>query len=683
MALTAKQIAILNGTFVEPNVAADTPVTPAPRPPITPKQEAILKGEAPTGPDGEWSVANAARQALGQGLALGAGDEVVGTLRGLWNATGSDQSYGDAISEGIDAERAANEAFEEENPWASTALQVGGGMLTGGVGAGRVAAMKGASLGAKALRGAKIGGFVGAADGTARAEGGLNVEGVKDRAAGGVTGLTMGAALGGSLPAIGPALKQIGKTSRVNKVFGTNRVNTKADKVIHKALVEDGIIGPQVSRKDMMDAISGKNLEPLGPDAVPVDLGGKELQDVFRSASGKSGAKKAQTIVLDRQKEQLSRISPAINSNVADTGLNEFLHNSAKARRASARKNYGDVYKAEIELDDKLKGFFNNKSVQSAYDGAKEIADVDGVALTPLSRKTEDGIAYLKPNMETLDYIKQGMDDRIQGAFNDGKAQLGEALKAKRQEFIDHLDEISPKNESGESLYKKARSEYAGASQAIEAAETGRGFLDSKKFDSWSLDQMGDHEKEAFLFGVAEDMQHKIRNLPDASDAWKKLFNRPLYRDRIEDALSIKPGAWDEFKKVMDVEEAKSKTHDSLMGSRTANMLADSQSSSETGTELASDAASAMALGSIAPVTRSLWSKIKHIFVTNEDDVGKRVSQRLVSGVPSKAEEMAEALKVPASRPWAKDALTVAGTQRLNADEQRKLEMRRALQGAN
>ena len=76
-------------------------------------------------------------------------------------------------------------------------------------------------------------------------------------------------------------------------------------------------------------------------------------------------------------------------------------------------------------------------------------------------------------------------------------------------------------------------------------------------------------------------------------------------------------------------------------------------------------------------------SKIKHIFVTNEDDVGKRVSQRLVSGVPSKAEEMAEALKVPASRPWAKDALTVAGTQRLNADEQRKLEMRRALQGAN
>ena len=565
--------------------------------------------------DSQWSLANVGRQALGQGLALGAGDEVVGTLRGLWNATGSDQSYSDAINQGIDAERAANEAFEEENPWASGALQIGGGLLTGGIGAGRAAALKGASLLNKSLRGAGVGAGSGAVAGGMSAEGNvLDGEGLTKRALGTAMGAALGGTLGGALPV---AVK--GGIAAANAVgrWSKNGAEKQAQRVVRNAMAEDG----------MTEALAGKDMAQMGPLAVAADVGDKNIQDVARLYSNTQGGKNAHKMLEARHIDQGPRIEQSIDTEIASISLPDYLISGQAARQASARKNYGDVYKAEIELDDKLKGFFQNDAIKDAYAGAEKIAAVTDDVLTPLSTKTDAGTVYAKPNMETLDFIKQALDDNISKAVRDGDNQYAAALTKKRGEFIKHLDEISPKNEKGESLYAKARSEYAGASQAMEAAELGQKFIATPKSVSVKqVEDMGAHEREAFLVGVAEELRYKALSTPDQADVVKKIFGNHLARRRLKIALDGDEAKLKSFEQTLENERRMAITNDSVRtGSRTAPMQKDAET-------MAGALGDGIGVAAGSPVAAlSLMAKARDAVSTPPEAVAKRVTEMLLT----------------------------------------------------
>tara|TARA_R110000851_G_scaffold333427_1_gene513114 strand:+ start:1174 stop:3168 length:1995 start_codon:yes stop_codon:yes gene_type:complete len=591
---------------------------------------------APTVPqyesqDSQWSLANVGRQALGQGLALGAGDEVVGTLRGLWNATGSDQSYGDAISEGIDAERAANTAFEEENPYASTALQIGGGLLTGGIGAGRAAAAKGLSLGAKALQSGKVGAQAGGTAGVMSAEGNvLDAEGFNKRALGGTMGAALGGVGGGAMPFAVKGLKDAGQSIARWRGGSADR---QAKNAIRNALAED----------DMTQGLMDAKLTSMGPLAVPADAGGKSIQDLTRLYSNSPGGKRAHKILQDRHVTQNLRLEKTIDDNIASIALPDYLISGRAARQASARKNYGDVYKAEIELDDKLKGFFQNDGIKDAYKSAKKIAAVSGDTLTPLSVKTDAGTAYAKPNMETLDFIKQGLDDKIGKAIKKNEGKYAGVLMEKRKEFIEHLDIISPKDADGNSLYAKARSEYAGASQALEAAELGKKFASSK--DSVSIGQvraMGEHEREAFLVGVAEHLRNTALSTPDAADVVKRLFGNELARRRLREALNGDEAKLARFEQSLENERLMAITNDSVtVGSRTAPMQQDAGASG-----IPIDAGDAYGMSSGNPMSYiNAGVKMRDALSTPPEAVAERVTDMLLNTGSGNRRLMEELLK--------------------------------------
>tara|TARA_R110000751_G_scaffold281580_2_gene384182 strand:+ start:617 stop:1096 length:480 start_codon:yes stop_codon:yes gene_type:complete len=109
---------------------------------LTAEQEEIIKRHS--SPEESWW--DTARQAIGQGTLLGFGDEALGTLRGVfkpgYDELGRPLATRDAINAAIDDERRINREYEERNPYKSLALQMGGGLLTGGVGAGRAGAFK-------------------------------------------------------------------------------------------------------------------------------------------------------------------------------------------------------------------------------------------------------------------------------------------------------------------------------------------------------------------------------------------------------------------------------------------------------------------------------------------------------------------------------------------------------------
>mgnify|MGYP003673339101 FL=1 len=503
-----------------------------------------------------WTAPNVARQALGQGLALGFGDEIEGLIRGVYEGATSGKSFEDAVNESIDYVRAQNTEFESQNPKSALALQVGGGMLTGFAGGGRALAAKGLSMGAKVGRGALTGAGVGGTTGAGMAEGGAS-----DRALPAAIGATIGGVTGGTLPvAMAGASKVLSPIIGRMLPGGSRR---QAEGLFRNTAAEDSLTAGKLS----------SGLDDIGPQGVPADVGGPSMKDLARYSGNKFGGKSAQEMLDSRHVDQGVRIAESINKNISDVPLDDYIDGVGKLRRASANKNYGKLYESEMPLTDELKGYFKNKVIQKAYEEAGDIAEAQGDVLTPLFQEVDGATVYLKPNMKTLDYIKQSLDDKVEEAFRSGKNKLGGALKSLRDDFRDDLDKLAPD-------YKAARSEYAGHSAALESSELGAKFISSPKSVSVKkITEMGDHEHEAFLVGVADELRYKVLSAPDAADVTKRIFGNHNVRARLKAAFRGDEEAYNAFEKTIKNEAAMAETNASVrFGSRTAPMISDNES---------------------------------------------------------------------------------------------------------
>jgi len=506
--------------------------------------------EEPAGADPD-TFANNLRQLLGQGLALGFGDEIEGAVRGAYESVTTDAPIKQAMGRSIDLIREQNRAFEKEFPLRSLGLQVAGGALTGGLGAARAGALRTAGIGRKALTGAKIGGVTGAAAGAGFGEGGP-VERIPGAAVGGTAGLGLGAVA----PLVGPGLAKA--AAPIGRILpgGAKR---QAKGWLRTAAREDELTG---------EAAEGA-LRDMPPEAVLADVGGESMRDLARWSGTKFGGKKAAQMLKERQEGQGYRVSEAIDERLSKTALVDFLEDVGRKRQRDAQKQYGSVYDTEVPLTDELKNLLENKRFQKFYAKAKALAEYDGIDLPDPFTKTEAGAIFARPSMRTLDYIKQAMDDRVGALYKAGHGTEAGKAKALRNRLRDHLDEVVPE-------YKDARSVYAGHSAAMDAAELGDRFIMSpKKISTRQLNDMGAHEREAFRVGVADALRYKVMSAPDAADVTKRIFGNKLARKRLESVFET-PEDFAKFRLSIENEVKMFETQARVrLGSRTAPMLED------------------------------------------------------------------------------------------------------------
>jgi len=132
-------------------------------------------------------------RAFGQGATLGLADE------------------GEALVTGRDVSdiRGEQEQFTKEHPGQALALDVAGGLVTGGLAAKGLNLAKKSTLLGKVGQGAKIGAVAGAFEGSTRGEG------LEGRIKGAKIGGTIGAATGGIIPAIGAGIKAARPTKKI------------------------------------------------------------------------------------------------------------------------------------------------------------------------------------------------------------------------------------------------------------------------------------------------------------------------------------------------------------------------------------------------------------------------------------------------------------------------------------
>ena len=516
--------------------------------------------------------ANTARQAIGQGTLMGGGDELEGFIRGLLP--------GNTVSKEIDMVRAENELYQRARPYKSLALQVAGGIPTGLVGTGRALARRGVGLLPRILEGGISGAKTGATSGFLRSEGGLDEEGkidllggLQSRGIGAATGAGTGAVTGVSLPIIGDAVRAVGRG--VGRVVGAtpgldSQTTRQAGRMMRTALDDDELTVPAIRR-----ALSKMPAQARIPDTA--DQYSIAMRDLARFAATTQGGKAANRFLMERQAEQAPRLLEQVDKFLPTMSLDEYLEITSEQKRLDANQNYGDAYAQKLEMTDELKSFLNNKKIQEAWSGAQDIAEYDGVDLSDAVEVRDGGTVFAKPTLETMDYIKRSLDDQVNTLYRAGATTKASVAKGLRNRLRDYLDRATA-DADGVSVYKQARSIYAGHAAAEEAAEEGRKFiLRPATFNKRMLANFGNHQKEAFKVGVADALRYQILETGDKADALNKIFNSPARRNRLRTAFDS-----DEqfalFEQAMRDEELMAMTSTrATQGSRTAPMLADQQ----------------------------------------------------------------------------------------------------------
>ena len=575
------------------------------------------------------TLGNYARQIFGQGMALGLGDEIVGAMRGVVDAATSDKTFGKAISEGIDEERKEVKAFEQQYPERSLGLQLGGGLLTGGAGAARVGAMKaGQTIGPKIAQALKVGVPMGGAGGLGFSEGGLTPEG-KFSPEGALSrgiGLGLGLGTGGALSAAVPL-----GTAAVGKYIAAPIARMMPGGAERQA---KGLFREAAKEDELTSAAARKALDDMPPEAVVADVGGESMRDMARWAGSKFGGKASTKMLRERQEAQGWRVTDTLDE-LETRSLDDFLENTANLRRVQANKDYGKVYSREMPLNKDLKELLQNKKFQDIYEDAKELAKIDGIDLPDPFTVTEKGVkVFAKPDVRTLDYIKQQLDDEVNSLYRQGHSQKASKLKNLRDKLKDTMDDEIPE-------YKVARSNYAGYAAAEEASELGQKFIRSPRTRKPNWDKMGDHEKEAFRVGVVDELRFKVMTSPDGADVIKKIFGNKLARERLKSVFE--PDDFATLEKRMLQEKAMFETHGKFGGSQTAVREMDVETAGKTAGVL-SDVMKAT-LGDFGGAA-SLVGRVKARAGAPPEAVAKHLSTYLLNPDPMARAKALEILKV-------------------------------------
>lgn len=467
-----------------------------------------------------------------QGLTFGFSDEAEAGIKALLGKGTYEQN--------LNAINLAKQEFEQESPGTAIGMEIAGSlpyMALGGLGAvrgaerlatvaPRVAQAVSTPAGrtATALGGATaIGASSAGVTGAGQAMPDFRMAGAMEAAPIGAAfglGGTTAAKVATRIPGIQQAFEAGKKAVGLGGDFAT-----RADQKLLQALQRDG-----VSPADAIDRLRQIKQSNYKPETI-IELGGentRRLADVVAQYPGASQV--ARELTEERMAGAGQRITQdfrqAFQVNADAMDLAEGL---IQSRDRLASPLYKQAYsEGGVIKDERITKLMEIPQFQDAYARARRIAALDGV---PLPEKASDIEKVGGFDLQTLDYIKRGLDDVLftgkQPGSGIGKTELGK-LKERRKEFVDIVDEVGPPS------YKQARGVYAGATEVLDAIEDGKKFatMDARQL-SRIFEKLSDAEKEGFKIGVYDSIRTNINKGADGADVLRKVWGSPEKRDQL------------------------------------------------------------------------------------------------------------------------------------------------------
>jgi hypothetical protein len=471
------------------------------------------------------------RQFLGQGAAMGWGDEIIAGARrageGVASAFTGQQprTYTDLLAE----ERDINRRTERDNPVAAPAAQVAGavgGALAGGlaargamaagnvVGRGLTAAgnlvgrvMPAGRWAGAAARGGAAGAAGGAVQGAGEAEGGL-VETAQGAAGGAALGAAVGAPLGMASTAVGGA---------VRGMFGP--ADEQAALIAQRSMARDGTTPTGVVTEYERAVQAATRLGATPPPMSVADVTAPGLRgDNNLSAQLNSGLNRpiseagapARDALAGRMDDQAGRVRELFARAIDTTGGTpaEAMRASRAAQQAAGA--HFDAARAIGPVNDPDILAILPRLPPEVMESARNIGRLQGHDPASLMR---DGALTRPPEMRDLITIHRAMRDRIDSLFRSGDSEQAIELRGAMRALVARMDALSPDYATGRRLH----ADEARVQRAMEAG--GRAFNGSPDELDFYVRDLSDPERDAFVRGAAGALSRRLGDVREGNRA--------------------------------------------------------------------------------------------------------------------------------------------------------------------
>lgn len=410
-------------------------------------------------------------------------------------------TFAEQRREALDSIKAQMGAFSKENPKASLAANIAGGIATGG---GVLSATKAVGIPSAGMKGmAATGGAIGAVAGAGSANQGEEIEGA-------LKGLGLGVVGGAVVSGMGSGLGALWRK------FAPG--------------VRDRI-GELSKASGMTPAEVQTRLKALGPKATLADVDAvfQRAGDVAASRLGPN-AKRVQELIR-RDETQLDRLLQPIQQTLGGSGAAVRTAGQLKdIRMREASPLYEAAFNRGVNITNRMRDLLSRPETQKAWRASQSIEKSDP-ALDP-----QFLVNGADPSFRGWQAITERLWDRASALERGGQTKFANTIKDLRNAILKELDDQNPE-------FQKARGLWAGTKQADDMLEEGAKFLKASPSEvAEKVAQMSDADKAFYRMGIGRALEERLASVADTSDATRMLRNE-AFRLKVYEAFPDKESA--------------------------------------------------------------------------------------------------------------------------------------------
>jgi hypothetical protein len=363
-------------------------------------------------------------------------------------------------------------------------------------------------------------------------------------------------------------------------IKGPGVVKDAATKEIVRRIAQDAKAGGPTAQ-DMLDLL---NTAP-GKSQTLADVGGENLVGLAGKVAREPGEGRQimAGFLNERDLNAGLRLSDDINAGIGKGSRFTAAKALSDSRAAAAEPAYDAAYQ-HPPIDPKIMqpageigALLSRPSMRSGMSNALKIAAEEGRDPNMLRIvHNPDGLPEFTatPTWQTLDYVKRGLDDVVEG-FRDptsGRLNLntyGRAADATRTEFRSALKALNPN-------YAKALEAYSGPSASLDAIKAGEGFLQRDPEEITSrLANLESGDKEFYKLGAASALRKAIAKTGAQGDEARKIVGNAYTRMQLRPLFDTEE-SFDNFISSVTAESNMFKTRFRVLGgSQTGARLAE------------------------------------------------------------------------------------------------------------
>lgn len=371
------------------------------------------------------------------------------------------------------------------------------------------------------------GAISGAGESTAQDVSGVAADIAKNAALGAGTG---GAAQG-VLGAGGKVVSNIAQ--RVSPQSAQNEASVKLAEALMRG-VPEGSVFTQTGAMSTPAGRAAARIERFGPEATIADVSGqapKKLLDILATLPGKT-SDATERLIRERQAGRAGRIMTAADESLGTQGKGYVatLDVLETAQKTAAKPLYDALEGVSVRVDKDLYNLLQR--APEAHKAAEKLARTEGKIPIDLSAlKIGDDVPF-----NAIDTMKKTLWQLAENEKPNFKASAqSRAYDNLRTTLTQKMDDLSPKDQTGNSIYKLARDAFAGPAELKTAIETGRTAM---KVDSLKVAEltkgMSASELEAFRVGALQSLRDKV-GTEAGQTSLLKMWKEPATSDKLRE----------------------------------------------------------------------------------------------------------------------------------------------------